>query len=203
MSSPTGSPPSGSTANALLVVSGPSGSGKTTICKELAKDPRIRFSVSATTRAIRKGEVDGRDYWFLSKDEFARRVASGAFLEHVSYNGNRYGTLVSEVEKAAAAGQMLLLEIEVQGTEKLRQRGVPGLYVFVVAEEEALRERLSARGTEDPDEVERRLAIAREEMKKRDLYDHVIVNDDLQRAVVEARALVDRHLGAGSARAGR
>ena len=159
------SPPS------LIVLSGPSGSGKTTICKELAKDPRVRFSVSATTRAMRPGEQDGREYWFLSETEFEHRVQAGAFLEHVRYNGNRYGTLLSELRKGESRGETVLLEIEVQGTR-------------------ALRERLQRRGTERPEDVEKRLQIARSEMEQRTLYDHVVVNDDLERAVQETRERV-------------
>lgn len=179
------SPPS------LIVLSGPSGSGKTTICKELAKDPRVRFSVSATTRAMRPGEQDGREYWFLSETEFEHRVQAGAFLEHVRYNGNRYGTLLSELRKGESRGETVLLEIEVQGTRKLREQQVPGVYVFIMPPSEAvLRERLQRRGTERPEDVEKRLQIARSEMEQRTLYDHVVVNDDLERAVQETRERV-------------
>jgi guanylate kinase len=173
------------------VLSGPSGSGKTTICKELAKDPRVRFSVSATTRAIRPGERDGREYWFLTEAEFEGRVQAGAFLEHVRYNGNRYGTLLSELTSGESRGETVLLEIEVQGTQKLREQKVAAVYVFIMPPSvEVLRERLRGRGTEQPEDVERRLQIALNEMGQRHLYDHVVVNDDLGRAVAETRACV-------------
>ena len=170
------------------MLSGPSGSGKTTICKELAKDPRVLFSVSATTRGVRPGERDGREYWFLSETEFERRVQAGEFLEHVRYNGNRYGTLLSELRKGESRGETVLLEIEVQGTQKLREQKVPAVYVFIMPPSvEVLRERLRGRGTEAAEDVERRLKIALAEMEQRHLYDHVVVNDDLKRAVAETR----------------
>jgi guanylate kinase len=175
------------------VISGPSGSGKTSICRELVKDGRMRFSVSATTRKPRPGEVDGRDYRFLAPAEFQAEVDRDGFLEHVRYNDARYGTLRAPVEEAIARGETILLEIETKGTASLRALKIPGLYLFIVPPDEgALRSRLRSRSTESDEEVARRLEIAKSEIEKQDLYDRVIVNDDLPRAVQEVRAAIEQ-----------
>jgi guanylate kinase len=175
----------------MLVLSGPSGAGKSTICKKLLQDPRVEFSVSATTRKPRPGEVDGRDYRFLSREEFRRLVSEGAFLEHAEVYGNLYGTLREPVRAALAAGKVYLLEIDVQGANQLRALDEPGLYVFIAPPDfEELRKRLVARGTEAPEILERRLHKAEDEWRERVKYDHIVVNDELDRAVREVRELV-------------
>lgn len=174
----------------MLLISGPSGSGKSTICKRLLEDPRVVFSVSATTRVPRPGERDGVDYHFLSKEEFRRRIGAGAFLEHAEVYGNMYGTLRAPMEEALAAGKVFLVEIDVQGALQLKALDVPGIYVFVAPPTlELLRKRLAGRGTESPEVLERRLQKAEDEYRERVKYDHVVVNDDLERAVNEIRAL--------------
>lgn len=183
----------------LLVISGPSGSGKTSIVRALREDPRVEFSVSATTRPPRPGEVDGRDYRFLDEQEFLARVQRGEFLEWARYNDHLYGTLREPMERALDEGRVFVLEIEVQGTRQLRERGVEGIYVFIEPPSlEELRERLRRRGSNSEEEIERRLAIAREELRARDLYDHHVINDDLERAVAEVRRIagLDRPPGA-------
>ena len=178
------------TLGRMLVVSGPSGSGKSTICKRLLLDPRVVFSVSATTRKPRPGEVDGRDYHFLSADEFRARIAKGAFIEHAEVFGNLYGTLREPMEAAKARGQVYLLEIDVQGANQLRALGEEGVYIFIAPPDfEELKRRLSGRGTESPEVLQRRLHKAEDEMRERHRYDHVVVNDDLERAVAEVRRL--------------
>ena len=175
----------------MVVVSGPSGAGKSTICKELLRDPRIVFSVSATTRKKRDGEVDGRDYHFLDKDDFRARVARGAFIEWAEVFGHLYGTLREPMQAALAAGRTYLLEIDVQGALQLKAIGEPGVYVFIAPPDfEALRKRLVGRGSETPEALERRLHKAEDEYRERVKYDHVVVNDDLQRAVREIRGLI-------------
>jgi guanylate kinase len=174
----------------MLVVSGPSGSGKSTICKRLMADPRVEFSVSATTRSPRSGEVDGREYHVLDKARFRAEIERGAFIEWAEVHGNLYGTPRVPMETALAAGKVFLLEIDVQGGAQLKALGLPGIYVFIAPPDLAdLRQRLAHRGTDAPEVIERRLAKAKEEMRARERYDHVIVNQDLERAVAEVRRL--------------
>src|SRR5918912_1954984 len=171
----------------LLVVTGPSGVGKGTLIKRLRERmPQFELSISATTRKPRPGEVDGRDYHFLSLEEFERRLARGEFLEHAVYAGNMYGTPRSELERARAAGKDVVLEIEVQGARQVREALPEALQVFIAPpSDEALRERLEGRSTDSPEEIERRLTRAREELAAREEFGKVIVNDDLDRAVGE------------------
>lgn len=172
----------------LVVISGPSGAGKTSVCKKLKVDPRVEFSVSATTREIRPGEVDGVDYHFLSAEDFRRREENGEFLESAEYNGNHYGTLRKPMEDALAAGRVFILEIEVQGTQQLRDHGVEGDYIFIVPPSmEELRQRLVDRKTNTDAEIEERLGIAAEEMKAARLYDCQVPNDVLDDAVEAVR----------------
>ena len=178
----------------LGVISGPSGSGKTSICKALASDPRVFFSVSATTRPKRPGEVDGRDYWFLPEEKFRAMADQGKFLEWALYNGRYYGTPREPVERALSEGKVVLLEIELQGATRLRRDGVEGVYIFLEPPSlEALEARLRRRGTESEEEIRKRLEIAREEWRQAregKVYDYFVVNDDLARAEKEVRDLL-------------
>ncbi len=175
----------------MLLISGPSGCGKSTICKRLLQDPLVEFSVSATTRAPRAGEVDGRDYHFLSTSDFRARIQTGEFLESAEVYGNMYGTLREPMRKAIDGGRIYLVEIDVQGALQLKALGEEGVYVFVAPPDfEVLRQRLTGRGTETPEVLERRLRKAEDEYRERAKYDHVVVNDDLDRAVAEIRGLV-------------
>jgi guanylate kinase len=179
------------TPGKMVVISGPSGSGKSTICKRLLEDPRIVFSVSATTRKKREGEVDGRDYHFLSRDEFRARVERGEFIEHAEVYGNMYGTLRSPMQRALSEGKVYLLEIDVQGALQLKALGEPGMYVFIAPPDfEELRRRLVKRNSETPEMLERRLHKAEDEYRERVKYDHIVVNDDLDRAVNEIRRII-------------
>lgn len=175
----------------VLLISGPSGCGKSTICKQLLEDERVVFSVSATTRAPRPGEVDGTHYHFLSTDQFKDRIEAGEFVEHAEVHGNMYGTLRAPMREAIAAGRTYLVEIDVQGALQLKALQVDGIYVFVAPPSfEVLRQRLSGRGTETPEVLERRLKKAEDEYRERVKYDHIVVNDDLDRAVTEIRKIV-------------
>ena len=165
----------------LVVVSGPSASGKSTLWKRLVEHPQVGFSVSATTRSPRPGEVDGKDYFFVSEERFEELIQQGDLLEHANVHGCSYGTLKSEVEKALQLGLDIVLEIDVQGAEQLRESGLPLVTVFVMPPSfETLVERLRSRGSESEEKMARRLSIAQEEMTQADLYDHVVVNDDLE-----------------------
>jgi len=178
-------------AGKMVVISGPSGAGKSTICKRLLEDPRVQFSISATTRPIRPGEVDGRDYYFLTPDQFRERVERGEFIEHANVHGNMYGTLREPIREALDAGRVYLLEIDVQGALQLKAQGIPGQYVFIAPPDfEELRRRLTGRKTETPEVLERRLKKAEDEWRDRVHYDHIVVNDELERAVAEVRELV-------------
>jgi guanylate kinase len=173
----------------VLVITGPSGVGKGTLIRLLLdRFPRMALSVSATTRAPRPGEREGVDYRFLSPEEFQRRVDADEFLEWAEYAGNRYGTLRSELERDA---HPLVLEIEVQGARQVRERVPDATSVFIAPpSDEALRTRLVGRGSDSPDQIERRLAVARAELAAEDEFDHVIVNDDLDAAAEELGKLV-------------
>lgn len=179
----------------LLVLSGPSGAGKTTIAKHLERDARLRPSISATTRPRRPNEVDGRDYFFLTREQFCAEIDAGEFIEHAEVFGNLYGTPRKGLEAIRAQGLHPLLDVDVQGCAQLRKMGYPGVYIFIsVPDPQTLRRRLQQRGTA-PDEIERRVARYETEMAQRkQLYDHEVENSDLDRAIAEVERLVQQHL---------
>jgi guanylate kinase len=173
-------------AGRVLVVSGPSGCGKSTLCRRLLQAEQVEFSVSATTRAMRKGEVDGRDYHFLDKRRFRDHIERGDFIEYAEVHGNLYGTLRAPLEAAVAAGKVYLIEIDVQGALQLRELGIEGKYVFIAPPSmQSLRDRLEGRGTDSPEVIERRLKKSADEMNEAHRYDRVIVNDNLDKAFAE------------------
>jgi guanylate kinase len=180
----------------LFVITGPSGVGKgTLISRLLDRVPDLELSVSATTRPPREGEIDGRDYHFLDPAEFDRKVGDDAFLEHATYSGHRYGTLRSEVEKRLQDGTSVVLEIELQGARQVRERRPDSIRVFVSPPDPAaLRRRLEGRGTDHREAIERRLETAREELAAEDEFEHVVVNDEVERAASELERIVRREL---------
>ncbi len=180
----------------VFVITGPSGVGKGTLIRTLRdRVPQLGLSVSATTRSPRPGEHDGVDYHFLSDDEFARRVDAGDFVEHATYSGRRYGTLRSELDARLAAGEPIVLEIEVQGARQVRETMPEALQVFIAPPSaEALRTRLIGRGTDGPAEIDRRLAVASEELSAQHEFARVVVNDDLQAAAEELVQIVQSAL---------
>ena len=181
----------------VVVITGPSGVGKGTLIRLLRERlPDLGLSVSATTRAPRPGEVDGFDYHFLTDTEFDRLVAEGAFVEHAEYAGRRYGTLASELEQRTAAGEAVVLEIEVDGARQVRAAIPDALQVFIAPPSRAaLRERLVGRGTDATDVIERRLQVGERELDAQGEFAHVVVNDRLEEAVRELVAVVQPALG--------
>lgn len=174
----------------VFVLSGPSGSGKSTIVDRLVDIEPVKLVkvVSATTRPPREGEVDGRDYYFLSPTEFESRRLAGEFVEceEVHGNGNWYGTLRSELERVQQSGGWAFLEIDVQGALSIMEEYPETLSIFLTTASEAdYEKRLRGRGTESEEAIARRLRTAREELKLADRYRHTVVNDDLDRAVNE------------------
>jgi guanylate kinase len=146
--------------------------------------PELELATSATTRKARPGETQGEDYWFLSDEEFDRRVEAGEFVESAEYSGRRYGTVRSELERRTSAGIPVVLEIEVQGARQVREAMPEAEQIFITPpSHEALRVRLVGRGTDATEEVERRLEVAEKEMAAQDEFGHVVVNDRLEEAV--------------------
>jgi guanylate kinase len=180
----------------LFVITGPSGVGKGTLIKEVFdRVPGLELSVSATTRTPREGEQDGLEYHFLGEDDFTKRLERGEFMEHASYSGHRYGTLLSEVEPRLERGVGVVLEIEVQGARQVRERLPEAVLVFVAPPSpDVLRERLEGRGTDTPDQINRRLEVARQELDAQREFAHVVVNDDIDRAADELAELMRKEL---------
>jgi guanylate kinase len=184
----------------VFVITGPSGVGKGTLIRALRERvPELDLSVSATTRRPRPGETHGVDYWFLSDEDFRRRVEAGDFVEWAEYSGRRYGTLRDELRQRTDQGVPVVLEIEVQGARQVRETLPEAVGIFIAPpSEEALRARLVGRGTDDAEQVERRLAVARDELAAKDEFAHVVCNDRLEDAADELERLVRGALHSGT-----
>lgn len=182
----------------VFVITGPSGVGKGTLISRLRERvPQLELSTSATTRAPRKGEKNGVDYHFLPVEEFQRRVDAGEFLEHAAYSGNHYGTLLSEVEGRIENGHPVVLEIEIQGAEQIRDTMPEAVQLFITPPEpalETLMSRLAGRGTDSEEAVASRMKVAQSELDARHEFHHQVLNDDLDRATDELEAIVRRKL---------
>ena len=189
----------------IVVLSGPTASGKTTIVNRLMQETPVKLikAISATTRPRRKGEVDGKDYYFLTTEEFEKRQENNEFLEceQVHGLGYWYGTLKSEVDRAAKQGGWPFLEIDVQGTLKLKKQFPQTITLFVrTSSDEEYEKRIRNRGTESEEVIEKRLATIRKELEQAQYYSHVIINDDLERAVTEIGTILkqrEQELNAG------
>ncbi|HLF68543.1 MAG TPA: guanylate kinase [Gaiellaceae bacterium] len=180
----------------VFVVTGPSGAGKGTLIKGLLElVPNLEVAVSATTRAQRPGEVNGREYWFLDDEEFTRRVEAREFLEYVPYvSGRRYGTLRSELDRIAADGKVCVLELELEGALMVQETLPGSVAVFIAADVPELERRLRSRATESTGEIGERIALARRQLEQAHLFRYMVRNDDLERATAALAAIVECEL---------
>ena len=189
----------------LIVLSGPSGVGKGTVRKAIFErdDNEFEYSVSMTTRPMRKGEVDGVDYYFRTKEEFEAMIEAGEMLEYAEYVGNYYGTPLTYVNKTLDEGKDVFLEIEVQGAQQVKEKVPDGVFIFLTPPDLAeLKARIVGRGTDSPEVIEERMRVARQEIEMMALYDYAVVNDQVQNAVdrimdiiVSEHYRVDRVIG--------
>jgi guanylate kinase len=178
----------------LIVISGPSGVGKDTVIQRLLElDRNLRYSVSGTTRRPRQGELPDANYTFLTREQFEELIAKGAFLEHATYNGNLYGTFRDRVEKMRDEGLDVVLKIDVQGAEQVRKLVPDAVSIFVVApSEQELERRRQQRGGDSEQDMAARRKIAESEMAHASSFDHVVTNDDVERAAAEILGLIRR-----------
>lgn len=176
----------------LYVFTGPSGAGKGTVLRQLLEEvPALYLSISATTREPRPGEVDGVHYFFISKEEFEDKIAENAFLEHACYVGQYYGTLEGPVDAHLSEGIDVILEIEVQGAMQVHEKRPDAIMVFLAPPSLGeLSARLHGRGTESEEKIQKRMAAARRELQYEDRFDHIVINDTVERAVAELRGLI-------------
>ena len=177
----------------LIVLSGPSGVGKGTVRAAVFANNQFQYvySVSATTRAQRPGEVDGKDYYFVSREEFETMIQNEDLLEYAEYVGNYYGTPIQKIEENLAAGHDVFLEIEVQGAMKVKERMPEGIFIFLAPPNlEELESRISGRGTDAAHVIQERMATAKEEIELMQHYDYVVVNDQVQHAVDKINAII-------------
>ncbi len=179
----------------LFVISAPSGAGKSTLCKMLLERfPDIRFSVSHTTRKPRSGETDGKDYYFITKDEFVKGTESGRWAEWAEVHGNFYGTSAEFLDKSLNAGNDILLDIDVQGTLQILRQYPDSITIFILPPSiEILRDRLKSRSTDTPEVIASRLSNAEKEMAQKDRYRHIIVNDSLPETAGELISIIERY----------
>jgi guanylate kinase len=176
----------------VLVVTGPSGAGKGTLIRELlGRVPDLEVTVSATTRDRRPGEAEGREYWFLTPEDFLARIEAGDFLEHVEYvSGHRYGTLRSELERIQSNGHVPLLELETEGALRVKSEVAGAVTIFISATVDELERRLRERATESTGEIGERIALAREQLEQAGDFDYIVRNEELEPAVEELVELV-------------
>ena len=182
----------------VVIVSGPSGVGKSTICREVVKRLKnTRLSISVTTRPKSEKEVDGQDYWFISKEQFQQRVNEGTLLEHAEVFGNFYGTPKDKVDEALRAGETIILEIDVQGAKQIKAIYPDAVMIFILPPtQRKLAERMNLRGREDAQTAEKRLNGAGVEIAAAwQYYEHMVINDDLEQAVKEMVQIIKQSIG--------
>ena len=177
----------------LIVISGASGTGKGTVCKKILADlPEIAYSISATTRNPRLGEIDGKEYYFISRDEFKTWISEEKFLEYAEVYGNFYGTPLNKINERLNRGEDILLEIDVQGALNVKKKCPDGVYIFLLPPSlEELKRRIEGRGTESPESLARRLKNAVAEIKIGKNYNYVVVNDDIDVAAAQIKSIID------------
>ena len=174
-----------------MIISGPSGSGKTSICNELTKCPRVKQSISYTTRKPRDGEKDGVDYCFVERGEFERLVKEDKFIEHAEYCGHLYGTPAGPVREVADDNKIFILAIDVIGAMQVMKKRPDAVYIFIKApDDETLKQRLKRRLTEDDDVINKRFMAAKKEMEASKHYDYCVINDRLDDAVKEIEGIL-------------
>ena len=176
----------------IFIISAPSGAGKTTLCKDLMLEfPDIKFSISCTTRKMRPGEIDGRDYHFISKDQFKKIADEGGFAEWAEVHGELYGTTVSELKKGAKEGFDLILDIDWQGARQIKEKLSDAVYIFIHPPSlDELENRLRKRGKDSDETIKKRLKNAKEEISHSEWYDHNITNDELTEAMALLKSIV-------------
>jgi guanylate kinase len=179
----------------VFVVTGPSGAGKGTLIHRLVdRLPDLEVAVSATTRARRPGEEEGREYWFLADEEFAARADAGEFLEHVEFSGHRYGTLANELDRIADEGRVCVLELEIEGAIRVQEQVHGCVTLFIAADVPELERRLRARATESSGEIGERIALARYQLEQAYRFRYMVRNDDVDRATDALSALIEQEL---------
>ncbi len=180
----------------LFVISAPSGAGKTTIVKEVLRQfPAFKFSVSATTRKIRPGEINGKDYFFLTKEEFNKRIADGDLVEYEEIYSNYYGTMKSAIEKGMSQGENVVFNVNVKGGLSIKKKFPGAVLIFVKPPSvEILRKRLEGRGSESKEQIDRRMSRVPMELEKGEHYDYIVINEELNKAVDEVFAIINAKL---------
>ncbi|MBU2598918.1 MAG: guanylate kinase [Actinobacteria bacterium] len=180
----------------LIVISGPSGAGKTTLIRKvMQKIPTLTFSVSATTRAIREGEIESVDYFFVSPEEFNDLIRNDAFIEWAKVHGNLYGTLKKQVKELREKRKNVILDIDEQGANQIKKKKIPALFIYILPPSlEELEKRLKERDTERIREMTRRLQSAKEQITSKGFYDHVIINDDIKKVVKKLKIIIEGYI---------
>lgn len=180
----------------LIIISGPSGAGKTTLIRKvMQKIPTLTFSVSATTRAIREGEIEGVDYFFISTEEFNDLIRNDAFIEWAKVHGNLYGTLKKQVKELREKRKNVILDIDEQGANQIKKKKFPALFIYILPPSlEELEKRLKERDTERIREMIRRLQSAKEQITSKGFYDHVIINDDIKEVVKKLKIIIEGYI---------
>lgn len=176
----------------LIVISGPSGVGKGTVCKELVKYFNAWYSVSVTTREKRDGEIEGKDYFFVTKQEFEEKIKDNDFLEYATYNNNYYGTLKSKINEKLDNNIDVFAEIEVKGARNIKNIYEDSVLIYILPPSlKELEERLRNRHTEDEETIKNRMNITKEELKQLDIYDYAVINDDLESTIEKIKNIIE------------